>query len=54
MAHELAHIVLSHDLFTKPDQYAAQETEADNLICQWGFEREQSRRRKNKRRRKLV
>ena len=39
VAHELAHIVLGHNLFTK-DEYDQQEQEAFELICDWGFERE--------------
>jgi Zn-dependent protease with chaperone function len=50
VAHELAHVVLKHNLFTSPSQYDAQEEEADRLVCQWGFEREHLRHKKNKRR----
>ncbi len=40
VAHELAHIVLGHGLFTLPDQYQSQEDEAFDRICSWGFGRE--------------
>jgi len=41
IAHELAHIVLDHDPFPhQRDQDDAQEKEAWDRVCQWGFARE--------------
>lgn len=37
VAHELAHLLLRHKLITAPEQYAAQEKEAWDLIRNWGF-----------------
>lgn len=46
VAHELAHIVLEHDIFTKtPNQYDAQENEVFDRICKWGFSREAKKHR---------
>jgi hypothetical protein len=40
VAHELAHIILEHDLFPYAEGYDAQEEAASLRICEWGFERE--------------
>ena len=40
VAHELAHIVLGHSVFPRPDEYDAQEATAWLRVCDWGFDRE--------------
>jgi hypothetical protein len=45
VAHELAHIVLDHDLISQPGKYEAQENEAFEGICKWGFEAEAKKHR---------
>lgn len=41
VAHEFAHLVLAHDLFPATiEKYDAQENEAWEAVCGWGFERE--------------
>jgi hypothetical protein len=40
VAHELAHIVLGHDLHAQPDVYDRQEQEAFDRLCAWGFGQE--------------
>jgi len=40
VAHELAHIALNHSLLTTPEEYARQEQEVFDTICEWGFGRE--------------
>ncbi len=35
IAHEIAHIVLNHDVYTKGDQYSKQEEEAWKLAKKW-------------------
>jgi hypothetical protein len=40
VAHELAHLVLRHEVFTTPDQYEAQEAAVFDRICEWGFRKE--------------
>jgi hypothetical protein len=41
VAHELAHLLLRHKLFTLAEQYEVQEREAWSLIREWSFEREE-------------
>lgn len=46
VAHELAHIVLNHELYNHPDRYVAQEDEAWQTVKSWGFEHEERVHRK--------
>ena len=39
-AHEIAHIVLDHDLIVMPDREESQEAEAWERVAFWGFESE--------------
>ena len=43
IAHELAHLVLSHKLFTNPELYDNQEAAAWELVRKWGFDREEKK-----------
>jgi hypothetical protein len=46
VAHEIAHVVCGHRLYTKtPDEYQQQEQEAWQRICTWGFKREEAQHR---------
>jgi len=46
VAHELAHILLKHKIFTStPEQYEVQESEVFDCICKWGFSREAKKHR---------
>jgi hypothetical protein len=40
VAHELAHVLLGHELFTTPDQYKTQEQAAWKAVIKWGFAKE--------------
>jgi hypothetical protein len=44
VAHELAHIILGHNLRVTPEEYEAKELAAGKLVTEWGFEQEVSRR----------
>ena len=55
VAHELAHLVLGHDLFPSgPDEYNAQEAAAWKLAADWGFEQEVQRMQAIYKRRETV
>lgn len=46
VAHELAHILLEHKIFTSTqEQYDAQENEVFDRICKWGFSKEAKKHR---------
>jgi len=45
VAHELAHIVLGHELWHYPDVEEAGEEAAFELLCKWGFERQAKKHR---------
>ena len=40
VAHELAHFILGHSLWTQPKQNQDQEADVFQRICAWGFEKE--------------
>ncbi len=40
IAHELAHLVLGHKVYTSGEEYPKQESEAWELVDKWGFEKE--------------
>lgn len=40
VVHELAHIILNHKLWNRPQEYNAQEEEVFRITCAWGFESE--------------
>lgn len=46
VAHEVAHIVLGHQLIGNDAVYDAQEEEAFQTICAWGFEEEAKKHRR--------
>lgn len=39
VAHELAHLTLGHKLLTSSEADKKQEKEADQRVCEWGFEK---------------
>ena len=39
VAHELAHLTLGHKLLTSYEADKKQEKEADQRVCEWGFEK---------------
>jgi hypothetical protein len=43
VAHELAHLVLGHNMYPKAQEAVAQEDAAWELIRKWGFEREEKK-----------
>jgi hypothetical protein len=51
VAHELAHILLDHELSTDPANYDRQEQEVDEQLCKWGLEKQVRKNRAAHRRR---
>jgi hypothetical protein len=51
VAHELAHLVLDHDLIALNKDYDKQEHEAFECVCKWGFDKEAKKHRTSQKRR---
>ena len=53
VAHELAHIALKHSIAPPRKEYAEQEKEVSEALCNWGFEKEVKRHRASMAKRRL-
>jgi hypothetical protein len=54
ISHELAHIILNHEVYVRLEVYDKQENEAWELARKWGFEEEIAKHRSMKKRQNTI
>jgi hypothetical protein len=54
VAHELAHIILGHELIASKKDYDEQEHEVFECVCKWGFSKEAKKHRASQKRKGIL